>query len=139
MERGVDLAYWHYLFATVLLGYNLIIYLAWNYVSKSYKDKRFRPVCLNVIFLILAFMYVFSWNLYVRHFRYTDFEKYNAILESQFWQWKMLPVLLLFFLSTVRLTRWVVVTIKLYYRRKQVGKKFEQRQFNNNVQKGSKK
>ncbi len=139
MERGVDLAYWHYLFAIVLLGYNFIIYLAWNYVSKSYKDKRFRPVCLNVIFLILAFMYVFSWNLYVRHFRYTDFEKYNAILESQFWQWKMLPVLLLFLLSTVRLTRWVVVTIKLYYRRKQVGKKFEQRQFNNKVQKGSKK
>ena len=111
MASGIDITIWQYSIGVILLIYNLIFYIAWNIVSKTYKDKRYRPVCINVILLITAFIYVMSIGLYCRCLSGTP--AYYDFLQSSFWHWRYTPVLILFSLTSIRLTRWAYITIKI--------------------------
>ena len=125
MADRIDIAIWQYTVGVMLLIYNLILYTLWNFVSKNHRDKRYRAVCINVIMLIMAFIYSFSLGLYARNLRETS--EYEPFMTSQFWAWRYTPVLLLFLVSSIRLTKWAIITIKLYFLKKKKGEKFNGR------------
>lgn len=107
----VDITIWQYSIGVILLTYNLILYITWNIYSKNYKDKKYRPVCINVVLLIIAFIYTMGLGLYCRCLMGTP--AYIEFLDSNFWHWRYTPVLILFLLTSIRLTRWAYITIKI--------------------------
>lgn len=111
MVSGIDITIWQYSIGVILLIYNLILYISWNIVSKNYKSKKYRPVCINVVMLILAFIYSFTLGLYCRCLKGSP--EYLEFLNSTFWDWRYTPVIILFLLTSIRLTRWAYITIKI--------------------------
>jgi len=125
MAEKTDIALCHYAIGVILLVYNLTFYTIWNFVSKNHKDKRYRAVCINVMSLILAFIYSFSLGFYARSLPINIRMEY--LDHSIFCAWRYTPVLLLFFISSVRLTKWGITVIKIHTLKKKQGQKFDQR------------
>lgn len=113
MAFKIDITFCQYAIGVILLIYNLILYIIWNVALKNYQSTRYRGVCLHVVLLIIAFIYTISLALYARSLFNTP--EYDIFLNSQFWHWRYSPVLIFFFLSSIRLTRWAIITIKLNY------------------------
>lgn len=115
VTRLTDFTLWLYGIAIILLVFNLTIFIVWNFESRAYKDRRFRPVCFHMLGLICAFIYMFSINFWVRLYRYTDHARYDEILGSSLWAWKTLPVIGLLLWSSIKLGRWFYLSMRLKY------------------------
>ena len=124
MEHKIDITIWQYSIGVILLIYNLTLYVAWSIRSGEFKDRRYRRASVTVVMLIVAFIYSMGMGLYARSMQ---IDVRMEFLDSSFWHWRYTPVLIVFAMSSYRLTKWAIYTIRLCFFRKKHKEDFDRR------------
>lgn len=122
-----DVAYSLYWAALILVVYNGICFVTWAIISRAYRDRRYRMACVNVVLLLVCFAYVLSLNIYARGLRISNRTGYDDFLSTPSWGVRYLPIIVLLVISSIRLTYWIVDTIRIYLKRRNLGDQWKRR------------
>ena len=108
-----DSTYFFYWIALILATYGGVCFIIWSYVTGSYKDIKYRLACMNVIILIVSWIYILIWNIYARGLRDTNHLKYHYLLSSDAWGFRYLPIVVLLLFISIKISTWICYTVRV--------------------------